>query len=170
MEKVFYQSNTFLVVQTKCQKNEGNSKKHANHLIVHWFTDWVSQYAWPFTMAIHYTVQLSSHCSQLLSLVCWVYLQLFHTLKMIFISEETSRLVFTARLRPHFRMPPSLDRCTPPRRQLNQNIPPSVVLLQQCHCRNRHRGKHQNLSPPSVLFQSSRIFLQYTGDTYAKKR
>ena len=32
----------------------------------------------------------------------------------------------------------------------------SVVLLQQCHCRNRHRAKLQNLSPPSVLFQSSR--------------
>ena len=32
-------------------------------------------------------------------------------------------------------------------------------------CRN---GKFQNLSPPSVLFESSRIFLQYTGDTDAK--
>jgi len=60
--------------------------------------------------------------------------------------------------RPQFRMPRSFDRCTPPRRRFNQNIPPSVVLLQQCHCRNRHRGKLQNLPPPSVLFESSRIF------------
>jgi len=66
-------------------------------------------------------------------------------------------------------MPPSFDRCTSPRRRFNQNMPPSVVLLQQCHCRNRHRGKLQNLSPPSVLFfESSRFFLQYTGDTDAK--
>ena len=62
---------------------------------------------------------------------------------------------------PQFGMSPSFDRCTectPPRRRFNQNIPPSVVLLQLCHCRNRHRGKLQNLSPPSVLFESSRIF------------
>ena len=59
---------------------------------------------------------------------------------------------------PQFRMPPSFDRCTPPRRRFNQNIPQSVVLLQQCHCRYRHRGKLQNLSPPSVLFESSRFF------------
>jgi len=32
------------------------------------------------------------------------------------------------------------------------------VLLQQCHCRNRHRGRLQNVSPPSVLFESSQIF------------
>ena len=57
-----------------------------------------------------------------------------------------------------FGIPPSFDRCTPPRRRFNQNIPPSVVLLQQCHCRNHHRGTLQNLSPPSVLFESSRIF------------
>ena len=81
---------------------------------------------------------------------------------------QSSRFVFTARLRPQFRMPRSFDRCTPPRRRFNQNIPPTVVLLQQCHCRNRHRGKLQNLSPPSVLFEWSRIFLQYTGDTDAK--
>ena len=68
-----------------------------------------------------------------------------------------------------FGMPPSFDRCTPPRRRFNQNIPPSVVLLQQCHCRNRHRDKLQNLPPPSVLFESSRIFLQYTGNTDAKR-
>ena len=59
---------------------------------------------------------------------------------------------------PQFRVPPSFDRCTPPHRRFNQNIPPNIVLLQQCHCRNRHRGKLQNLSPPSVLFTSSRIF------------
>jgi len=29
-------------------------------------------------------------------------------------------------------------------------------------------GNFQNLSPPSVSFESSRIFLQYTGDTDAK--
>ena len=54
--------------------------------------------------------------------------------------------VFTARLRPQlrtpqfrtpqFRMLTSFDRCMPPRRRFNQNIPPSVVQLQQCHCRN----------------------------------
>jgi len=32
-------------------------------------------------------------------------------------------------------------------------------------CRN---GKFQNVSPPSVLFESSRFFLQYTGDTDAE--
>ena len=55
-------------------------------------------------------------------------------------------------------MPPSFDRCTPPRRRFSQNIMSSVVLLQQCHCRNRHRRKLHNLSPPSVLFESSGIF------------
>jgi len=35
---------------------------------------------------------------------------------------------------------------------------PSVVLLQQCPCGKCHRGKLQNLSPPSVLFESSWIF------------
>jgi len=65
-------------------------------------------------------------------------------------------------------MPPSFHRCPQPRRRFNQNILTSVMLLQQCHCRNRHRGKFQNLSPPSVLFESSRMFLQYTGDTDAK--
>jgi len=50
-------------------------------------------------------------------------------------------------------MTPSFD-C----RRFNQNIPPSVVVLQQCHCRNRHRGKLHNVSPPSVLFDWTRIF------------
>jgi len=59
---------------------------------------------------------------------------------------------------PQFRMPPSFDRSTTLRRRFNYNIPASVVLLQQCHCRNRHRGKLQNVSPLSVLFESSRIF------------
>jgi len=72
--------------------------------------------------------------------------------------RKTSQLVFTARLRPQFRTPPSFDRCMPPRRRFNQNILPSVELLQQCHCRNRHRGKLQNLSPPSALFEWSPIF------------
>ena len=57
-----------------------------------------------------------------------------------------------------FGMPTSFDRSTTPRRRFNSNIPASVVLLQQCHCRNRHRGKLQNVSPPSVLFKSSRNF------------
>jgi len=69
---------------------------------------------------------------------------------------------------PQFGMPPHFDRCTSLRRRFNQNIPPSIVLLQQCHCRNQHRGKLQNLSPPSVLFELSPIYLQYTGDTDAK--
>jgi len=59
---------------------------------------------------------------------------------------------------PQFGMPPSFDRCTPPHRRFNQNIPSTVVLLQQCHCRNRYRDKLQNLSPPSVLLESSRTF------------
>ena len=70
---------------------------------------------------------------------------------------------------PKFGTPPSFDRCTPQRRRLNQNITLSVLLLQQCHCRNCHRGKLQNLSPPSLSFESSGIFLQYTEDTDAKK-
>ena len=70
-------------------------------------------------------------------------------------TDMTSRWVFTARLRPQFRMPPSFDRSTPPRRRFSYNIPASVVLLQQCHRRNRRRGKVQNVSPPSVLFESS---------------
>jgi len=44
-----------------------------------------------------------------------------------------------------FGMPPSFDRSTPPRGRFNYNMPASVVLLQQCHCRNRHRGKLQNI-------------------------
>ena len=67
---------------------------------------------------------------------------------------------------PQFRMPPSFDRSTTPRCLFNYNIPASVVL--QCHCRNRHRGKFQYVSPPSVLLESSRYFLQHTGDTDAK--
>ena len=82
--------------------------------------------------------------------------------------RSTSRLVFTARLFPKFGMPPSFDRWTPPRRRFNQNIPSSVVLLQQCHCRNHHRSKLQNLSPPSVLFESSRIFYS-TQETQMQK-
>ena len=41
---------------------------------------------------------------------------------------------FMAQLHPQFRTPPSFDCCKLPRRRFNQNIPPSVVLLQQCHC------------------------------------
>jgi len=56
------------------------------------------------------------------------------------------------------------------RRRFNQNIPPTVVLLQQCHCRNCHRGKLQNLSPPSFLFKSSRIFFTIHRRHRRKKR
>ena len=80
-------------------------------------------------------------------------------------SRKTSRWVFTARLSPQFRMLLSFNRSTTPHRRFNYDIPASIVLLQQCHCWNRHRGKLQNVSPPSVLFESSRIFLQYAGDT-----
>jgi len=55
-------------------------------------------------------------------------------------------------------MPSNFDRCTSPRRRFNQNILRSVVMLQQCHCRNRNRGKLQNISPPSALFESSPFF------------
>jgi len=48
------------------------------------------------------------------------------------------------------------------------NIPAIVVLLQQCHCRNRHTGKLQNVSHPSVLFESSRIFYN-TQETQTQK-
>jgi len=37
------------------------------------------------------------------------------------------------------------------------------------YLRYGYRGRLQNVSPPSVLFESSQIFLQYTGDTDAKK-
>ena len=74
------------------------------------------------------------------------------------ILRVTSRLVFTARLHPHFGMPPSFNRCMLLRRWFHQNMPLTIVLLQQCHCLNLHRGKLQNLSPPSVLLESSRIF------------
>ena len=74
---------------------------------------------------------------------------------------------------PQFRMlpvrnAPSFNRCTPPRRRFNQNNPPSVGLLLQCHCRNRHRGKLQNLCPRSVLFESSPIFYN-TQETQTQK-
>ena len=59
---------------------------------------------------------------------------------------STSRWVFTARLCPQFGIPPSFDRSTTPRHRFNYNIPARVVLLQQCHCRNHHKGKLQNVS------------------------
>jgi len=85
----------------------------------------------------------------------------------------TSRLVFTAWLHPssecpQFGMPPSFDRCTPPRRQFNQNIPSSVVLLQQCHCRNHHRGKLQNLSLRQFCSNRDQIFYN-TQETQTQK-
>jgi len=70
-----------------------------------------------------------------------------------------------------FGMPPSFDRCTPPHCRFNQNI----SRRPSCCCSSAIAGiaigeKLQNLSPPpSVLFKSNQIFLQYTGDTDAKK-
>ena len=46
--------------------------------------------------------------------------------------KKLVKIACVARLRPQFGMPPSFDRCTPPRRRFYQNIPLSVVLLQQC--------------------------------------
>ena len=82
---------------------------------------------------------------------------------------DTSWLVFMARLRSQFRTPPV--RNAPKLRSLHAagSIRICRQALQQCLCQNRHRGKLQNVSPPSVLFESSRIFLQYTGDIDAKK-
>jgi len=40
--------------------------------------------------------------------------------------------------------------------------------VSRLYLRYGDRGKLQNLSPPSVLFESSGLFLQYTGDTDAK--
>jgi len=49
----------------------------------------------------------------------------------------------------------------------------AAVRRQYCRCTLQsaggcRNGKLQNVSPPSVLFESSRIFLQYTGDTDTK--
>ena len=52
----------------------------------------------------------------------------------------------------------------------SENIPVSIVLLQQCHCRNRHRGKLQNEAPPSALFESSRNFFTIHRRHRRKKR
>ena len=69
---------------------------------------------------------------------------------------------------PQFGMPPSFDRSTTPRRRFNYNIPASVVLLQQCHCQNHHRGKLENVSPPSV-FQIESKFFYKTQETQTQK-
>jgi len=97
--------------------------------------------------------------------------------------RQTSRWVFTARLRPQFRrpsseypqfgMPPSFDRSA-------LVIAASTRCWRRAHSIGRgsrvhtpylrygDRGRLQNVSLPSVLFESSRIFLQYTGGTDAK--
>jgi len=59
----------------------------------------------------------------------------------------------------------SLHTATPP---VQSEYPTERSAAAVVPLRNRHRGKLQNLSPPSVLFESSRIFLQYTEDTDAK--
>ena len=71
--------------------------------------------------------------------------------------------------RPQFRMPavrnaPELrsQHCTTPRRRFNYNIPASVVLLQQCHCRNCHRGKTSKcISSVSFLRIESNFFTMH---------
>ena len=70
---------------------------------------------------------------------------------------------------PQFRMPLSFERSTMPRHRFNCNIPASVVQLQQYHCRNRHRDKLQNVSPPSVLFEASLNFFYNTQETKTQK-
>ena len=56
-----------------------------------------------------------------------------------------------------------VDRSTTPRRRFNYIIPASVVLLQQCHYRNRHIGANFKMYLLRQ-FCSNRVefFLQYT--------
>ena len=65
-------------------------------------------------------------------------------------------------------MPPSFDRRTTPCRRFNYNIQASVVLLQQCHCRNCHRGNFTMYLRRQFCSNRVEIFLQYTGDIGAK--
>jgi len=67
--------------------------------------------------------------------------------------------------RPQFGMPSV--RNAPELRSQHDAAPPvqlqypgehHAAAAMPCHCRNRRRGKLQNLSPPSVLFESSRNF------------
>ena len=91
---------------------------------------------------------------------------------------HTNRLVFTARLRPQFRMPPVRNHGIMRTQHfwirtsvVDCCCTPSAIRGQYCRgtlrsawgCRNgkrwnRHRGKIQSLSPPSVLFESSPNF------------
>ena len=57
----FFTSQTHLLSFKQSVKTGGNSKKQANHLL-HWFTDWVSPYASPFTMGIHFCMYYVSYC------------------------------------------------------------------------------------------------------------
>ena len=69
---------------------------------------------------------------------------------------------------PQFGVPPSFDRCMPLHRRFNQHIPLSVVLLQQCHWRNRHRGKLKIYLVPQ--FCSNRVeFFYNTQETQTQK-
>ena len=85
---------------------------------------------------------------------------------------ETSRLVFTARLRLQFRMPPVRNapelRSQHDAAPVQSEYPAERRAAAAVPCRYRHRGKLQNLSSPSVLFESSPTFLKYTEDTDAK--
>jgi len=79
-------------------------------------------------------------------------------------ANSTSQWVFTARLRLQFRMPPVRNA----RELRSHHDTASPVQLQYPGERRAaaavplpespYRGKLQNVSPPSVLFESSRIF------------
>ena len=69
---------------------------------------------------------------------------------------------------PQFGMPPSFDRSTTPLRRFNYNIPASVVLLQQCNCRNCHGANFKMYPLREFCSNRVKIFLQYRGDTDAK--
>ena len=54
------------------------------------------------------------------------------------------------------------------RRRFNQNIPPSIVLLQQCHCRNRHGANFKIYL--LLQFCSNRVqFFYNTQETQTQK-
>ena len=95
--------------------------------------------------------------------------------------RQTSRLVFTARLRLQFRMPPirNARRASIAARWCFSSTAAARCCMLVLHsassehtirsagrCRN---GKFQNLSPPSVLFESSRIFFYNTQEAQTQK-
>jgi len=91
--------------------------------------------------------------------------------------RQTSRLVFTARLRPQGPNAPISRICGQnPRNDADATFLYPHISVVDCRCMRCplrsaggcRNGKLQNVSPPSVLFESSRIILQYTEDTDAK--